>query len=515
MKRKFFISVMVCVICITAFAGTIPVFAAESPGGTYALSSAGEYLDTFVNYVDGYQLQVDAGMSVDMSYGGVGAVLESSTKRIEIYKQDISATSTAGYINYSNKFLSNTYDHVTTYNNWVEINDRDVKVTEWYRGKLAKVPNDKNYYICLEIPQGSSVYTVFVKSSVPIESYRYLAEHFSVFAPTAAPYMRSSAAVDLETRGWNDETLAFYLRYFGADSELTWGIFEPDTANFSYNQIDYYRNYFDYDFPIWLNYSEVENTYKHPNLKNRLDAAYAHGAVLELTLQTRAAEGNLVYSILNGNYDAFLYDYAKVIAEHGHPVMFRLFNEMNGDWCPYSSYNTSKDTMVFKEVYQYVYNIFEETGANANTIWVWNPNSVSFPNFDWNHPLMYYPGDDYVDVVGMTAYNTGNYYPGETWREFDALYRGMYYNYCSWFKQPFMITEFASATAGGNKARWIENMFSSIDEFERIKVAIWWDGCDWDAHGNIARSYFLDETPDVMQAFKKGLAGLWHLDVYA
>ena len=210
-----------------------------------------------------------------------------------------------------------------------------------------------------------------------------------------------------------------------------------------------------------------------------------------------------------------MYDYAKVIAEHGHPVMFRLFNEMNGDWCPYSSYNTSKDTMVFKEAYQYVYNIFAETGANANTIWVWNPNSVSFPNFDWNHPLMYYPGDDYVDVVGMTAYNTGNYYPGETWREFDALYRGMYYNYCSWFKQPFMITEFASATAGGNKARWIENMFSSIDEFERIKVAIWWDGCDWDAHGNIARSYFLDETPDVMQAFKKGLAGLWHLDVYA
>ncbi len=506
---------MVCVMCIAVLAGNIPVFAATGQASTYSLTNVSTYCDNFVNYVDGYQMYVDTGMHVDMSYSGVGAMLENNTKRIEIYKQNTSAVSTAGYINYSNKFLSNTYDHVKTYDNWVNINGRDVKVTAWYRGKLSRVPNDKNYYTCLEILQGSYVYTVFVKSSLPISDYRYLAEHFSVFTPTAAPYMRTSEAVNPETRGWNEETLAFYLWYFDADSPLTWGIFEPDTSNFDYRQINYYREYFDYDFPIWLNYSELENTYKHPNLKSRLDEAYAHGATLELTLQTRAAEGNMVYSILNGYYDAFLYDYATVIAQHGHPVIFRLFNEMNGDWCPYSSYNTSKDTMIFKEAYRYIYNIFEKTGANANTIWVWNPNSVSFPNFDWNHALMYYPGDDYVDIVGMTAYNTGNYYPGENWQEFDTLYRGMYYNYCNWFKQPFMITEFSSASAGGDKARWISNMFASIGEFERIKVAVWWDGCDWDAHGNVARSYFLDETLDVMKAFKKGLVSPWYLDVYA
>ena len=40
---------------------------------------------------------------------------------------------------------------------------------------------------------------------------------------------------------------------------------------------------------------------------------------------------------------------------------------------------------------------------------------------------MYYPGDEYVDIVGLTAYNTGNYYPGENWSTFDELYLE-YYN---------------------------------------------------------------------------------------
>ena len=515
MKSKVLIFITVFILLLS---GSMSAFAASDPAQTYTVYKVSGYYDRFVNYVDGYQLNVDTGMNVDMSYSNVGAVLENDTKRVEIYKQNISSSSKGGYINYSNKFLANSTDHVTDYDAWINVSGKDVKLTMWHRAKLARVANDKNYYACIEIPQGSYVYTVFVKSSIPIYQageYEYLIQDFSTFAPTAVPYVRTAEEVNLDTRGWNDETLEFYLKYFSTESELTWGIFEPDTSNFKYDQTNYYEKYFEYNFPIWLNYSEFENTYKHPNLKYRLEEAYKQGATLELTLQTRHAQSNMVYDILDGQYDQFLRDYAKVIAEFDHPVMFRLFNEMNGDWCPYSSYHTSKDTMIFKEVYKYVHEIFEQEGANANTLWIWNPNSVSFPNFNWNHSLMYYPGDEYVDIVGMTAYNTGNYYPGEKWQEFENLYTKMYNDYCNWFKQPLIITEFSSASAGGDKAKWIDNMFATIEKFDRIKVAIWWDGCDWDANGNIARSYFLDESQAVMKAFKKGLTYPWHLDVYA
>jgi len=214
----------------------------------------------------------------------------------------------------------------------------------------------------------------------------------------------------------------------------------------------------------------------------------------------------MVYDVLSGKYDMFLRDYALTIKDFGHPVIFRLGNEMNGDWCPYAGYNTSRDPMVFKEFYRYIYSIFEEAGVN-NTIWVWNPNAESFPNFKWNDTLMYYPGDEYVDVVGLTAYNTGTYYAskGEKWQEFDELYSNLYNEYYRNFGQPLMICEFASASHGGDKTQWVSSMFENIKYYSNIKVAIWWDGRDRDANGNIARSYYIDDPVSVLDVFKKHL----------
>ncbi|MGN0710584.1 MAG: glycoside hydrolase family 26 protein [Anaerovoracaceae bacterium] len=492
---------------------------AEVTSKQFSVQDAGTY-ELFTNYVDGYSMYIDKGMNVDMRYSSVGTILENDTKRIEIFKEYVGNTGKAGYINYSNKFLQNTYDHVLEFDGVQTFNGRTANIVVWHRNKLPRVENDKNYYMCIDIQSGNYCYTINVKANAPIGSlggYAYLIENFSVFTPTAAAYMRQAQEIDIESKNWNDETKEFYNRYFGDDADLTWGIFEPDTAGFDYTTLDYYESYFDYEFPILLNYSEFDNTYKHPNLKQRLDTAYEKGKILELTLQTTwKNDGNMVYDILEGQYDAFLTDYAQVVAEFGHPVLFRLGNEMNGDWCPYSSYNTSRDTMIYKEFYKYVRSFFDKANAQ-NVIWVWNPNHDSFPNFKWNDSMMYYPGDKYVDVVGLTAYNTGTYYAssGEKWTEFRDLYEGLYYEYCAKFQQPLMITEFASASMGGDKNQWVIDMFNTIEKYDRIKVAVWWDGCDWDAYGNVARSYFMDETPTLMNTFKKYLKGPWYRDVYA
>jgi hypothetical protein len=246
--------------------------------------------------------------------------------------------------------------------------------------------------------------------------------------------------------------------------------------------------------------------------------AYSYGKILELTLQTDPVTdgSNMVYQVLNGIYDELLLDYARVVASFAHPVLFRLGNEMYGDWCPYSSYHTSKDTMIFKEFYKYIHGIFERAGANKNTIWVWNPNGESLPNFKWNHELMYYPGDEFVDVVGMTMYNTGTYYSGigERWREFHELYNNLYILYCERYGQPFMITEFASATIGGDKEAWVIRMFGHIKRYDRIKVAIWWDGIDLDAYGRVARSYLIYDPPGLLEIFRRNLIMDWSRDVF-
>lgn len=507
---KKVVASIVALALILSLIPQAPAYGAEAtPAGLYWVEE-GQTYDKFVNNVHGYSLNIDKGMTVDMSMSGVCAVLENNVKRIEIYKQPLgNGTSKASYLNYSNKFLTNDKDHKKEYESTKTVNGNSVYFLQYSREKLSRVKNDKNFYANLEIQSGAYIYSIFVKSSAPlweVGGYEYLATNFHTFAPTQAAYIRQAQPIPLNKRGWNDETNAIYTQYFGSDSPLSWGIFEPSAPEY-FTELDKLEENMDYEFPFILNYTSFDNPLAHPNVKARLDNAYANGKIMELTLQTPAetwGNGNMIYDVLNGEFDSFLKDYAKSVSDFDHPVLFRLANEMNGDWCPYSAYHTGKDTLVFKEFYKYVYSFFENAGAD-NVIWVWNPNGVSFPNFQWNDELMYYPGDEYVDIVGLTAYNTGTYYKDEKWTSFNQLYDGLYERYVRQYNQPLMITEFASSSVGGDKNQWIIDMFQHIGTYDRIKLAIWWDGCDWDAEGNVARPYFIDETPQLVETFKKYL----------
>ena len=127
-----------------------------------------------------------------------------------------------------------------------------------------------------------------------------------------------------------------------------------------------------------------------------------------------------------------------------------------------------------------------------------------FPDYKWNNEYEYYPGDEYVDVVGITGYNNGTYYEGETWRTFDEIYEPLYSKTVTNYNKPIMITEFACSNAGGDKEDWVKDMFRSIGKYDKIKVAVWWDGIDLDENGEIARSYRLEDE-DVVKVFKRNL----------
>lgn len=164
----------------------------------------------------------------------------------------------------------------------------------------------------------------------------------------------------------------------------------------------------------------------------------------------------------------------------------------------------SKDAELYTASWRYIRHIFDENGVD-NVLWVWNPHDLSFPDFKWNHYLRYYPGDEYVDIIGLTGYNTGNYFAGEKWREFSEIYPSIYAEYDQHFAKPFMITEFGSNSVGGNKAAWMGKMFDQMGRFTKIKIAVWWNGIDWDTSGKPGRIYLLDETEETTAAFREGL----------
>lgn len=470
----------------------------------------------FKNNAGGYSVTVPDGLTViDMGDATYRSTLETrdASQRLEITTQtlgdDVSAET---FINYSNKFLEATHDFTTTYNRAINdpATDTTIHYLTWERRVLARVENDRNYYGTLDIIKGKNVYSFLLTSQTPVDqaTLRDLAESFKSFTPTveAKEFPRQVHERDDLTA----ETRKFYDTVFADDADLTWGIFEPGVSGKSLRELVEVQDKLQHKFDIVLCYSNVYEDYEPNKIYNTLSRLWDNGSVVELTLQTQLIdplnESNMVYDILDGKYDAFLHDYAADVARFDHPVLFRPFNEMNGDWCNYSAYWTARDSSTYVELYRYIYDIFEEEGANDHTLWVWNPNEKSFPDFCWNSADSYYPGDEYVDIVGLTGYNTGDYYDGEIWRSFDEIYAPLYAKTAPQYEQPLMITEFACSSYGGDKAAWTKNMFDRLGDYPRIKAAVWWDSADKDEKNNIARPYYIDNDKNALAIFKDHLA---------
>ena len=74
-------------------------------------------------------------------------------------------------------------------------------------------------------------------------------------------------------------------------------------------------------------------------------------------------------------------------------VLWRPFHEMNGAWFWWGA----KEPDSFIKVWQHMFHYFSETKHLDNLLWVYSPNHG-------NKTTDYYPGDRYVDLVGLDAY---------------------------------------------------------------------------------------------------------------
>ena len=91
----------------------------------------------------------------------------------------------------------------------------------------------------------------------------------------------------------------------------------------------------------------------------------------------------------------------------GVPIIWRPFHEMNGGWFWFHPFDNGKllDASVFVEMWKYVYNYFTDECGLDNLLWEYSPN-----NMNGGTDVMYcYPGDEYVDLVGLDWYTAGGY----------------------------------------------------------------------------------------------------------
>jgi beta-mannanase len=196
------------------------------------------------------------------------------------------------------------------------------------------------------------------------------------------------------------------------------------------------------------------------------------------------ATGVTLDAINAGKYDTYFRDRATALKNLGHPVFLRPMYEMNGDWMDWDGYHnntpgTTDGPAKYVQAWRRMHDIFMTVGA-TNVGWVWAPNSESVPADTWNDFRNYYPGDGYVDWVGVDGYNWGTSQTWSSWQSFASIFSNVYNAYAA--IKPIMIAETSSCEAGGSKANWISDAAAAIKSMPAIHAIVWFNEnmeCDW------------------------------------
>ena len=168
--------------------------------------------------------------------------------------------------------------------------------------------------------------------------------------------------------------------------------------------------------------------------------------------------------IISGTHDAMIRARAQAVKAIGQKFFLRWGHEMNGNWYPWDGAHNGANaaaTAKYIAAYRHIHDLFVAAGA-TNALWVFCPNVDSVPGDAWNQWSNYYPGDAYVDWIGVRRLQLGNRpVRRRRWQTFATIAGAIYAGLAAKGK-PIMIPETASAELGGDKAAWIAAILPAL-----------------------------------------------------
>ena len=186
-------------------------------------------------------------------------------------------------------------------------------------------------------------------------------------------------------------------------------------------------------------------------------------------------------------HDQFIYDLALCKSfleglDSELPVLWRPFHEVNNNCFWWSKFSDGADG--YKALWQYVY---EELGNLDNLVWVFSVDD----NYVFNED--YYPGEDYVDVVGMDNYGDASL------NTYDQLLE---------FNKPIGITEIGGNSPGNpcvdlwDTNLLLKNLLLDKSDYEKIGFFHTWHR-PWAMMENITTANELLTNPAIIHLEEK------------
>lgn len=192
--------------------------------------------------------------------------------------------------------------------------------------------------------------------------------------------------------------------------------------------------------------------------------------------------------IAAGKDDAYIRDFAGAVRDYNRPLALSFGHEMNGGWYPWGS--TKTGAADFARAWRHIHDLFTDEGA-ANVIWVWSPNVINPVPTVRLRP--YYPGDAYVDWIGVVGYYA---HTGPT--TFDTVFGPTLAQIRRFSRKPFLVAETA-VQAGTRKPAETADLFRGVAARDDMLGLVWFNikkEADWR----------IDSGPASLAAFRRAAA---------
>lgn len=212
-------------------------------------------------------------------------------------------------------------------------------------------------------------------------------------------------------------------------------------------------------------------------------------------------------SIAAGVDDAYIIQCAQDAANWGWPILCRPNWEMNGwwyAWGPYDGNNNPRPGCTptdYVNAWQHYRSIFAQYAPNVSFIfcphlWIQFLANGNTPPYV---PTDMYPGDAYVDWIGMDAYANA-----ATW---DYMLNGQGYGMNFWAQfanshtKPLIVSEWALSDGSGDSTTWMNNLLGFFDTNPVVRACLYFE-----FNNGVGHDYLLESLPSSAAVFKSWLA---------
>jgi hypothetical protein len=181
--------------------------------------------------------------------------------------------------------------------------------------------------------------------------------------------------------------------------------------------------------------------------------------------------------LVGGAFDPYIRRWARAVARVHKPVFLRPLHEMGNPWYSWTMPHGNSPAMI-AESWRHIVRIFREEGAR-NAAFVWTPH-IAADTLAW-------PGNEWVDWVGLDLFNYGTMAEKGKWQDFSSLAIPM-------------LAEVGSTAYGGDRRDWWVDAFRQLPHFPQVRAVVIFDNPACTNTTGVPVDWGFTQTPGIIPA---------------